>query len=91
MNALIGAEGDGVFVAEVRDLQSMQPGSFRRSPSSDENSLVRAYCHAYPRRFGVVWHPLIHGRMSDALEYDVTRAPSFHRVAPEEDAPRHVE
>jgi hypothetical protein len=27
INALIGTERDGVFVAEVRDLQSMQPGS----------------------------------------------------------------
>jgi hypothetical protein len=28
INALIGTEGDGVFVAEVRDLQSLQRGSF---------------------------------------------------------------
>jgi hypothetical protein len=27
INALIGTEGDGVFVAEVSDLQSLQPGS----------------------------------------------------------------
>jgi hypothetical protein len=27
IDALIGTEGDGVFVAEVFDLQSLQPGS----------------------------------------------------------------
>jgi len=39
------------------------PSFFRRSPSSEENSLDRAYCRARMRRFGVVWHPSIHGRM----------------------------
>jgi hypothetical protein len=91
IHALIGTEADSVFVAGVRDHQNTLPSFFRRSPSSEENSLDRAYCRARMRRFGVVWHPSIHGRMSDAREYDFTRTPSLHRVAPEEDAPRHVE
>jgi hypothetical protein len=91
INALIGTEGEGVFVAEVRDLQKHAAELFRRSPSSGENSLDRAYCRACTRRFGVVSHPSIHGRMINAREYDVTRTPSLHRVAPEEGAPRHVE